>query len=151
TALSDDDRAFLRGIIAQFDAFAAIKGDDAASRALRAEGRFRVGTMRYRLGEMREVEQNYDQAVSIYKQLAMDFPSQVPFRQNLATCYNNRGSLLTSTNRLQKAEQDYDEALKIRAQLVAEFPTHQGYRSELASSYNNRGRVRYTTGRLPEA
>ena len=27
------DRAFLRGVIAQFDAFAAIKGDDADSRA----------------------------------------------------------------------------------------------------------------------
>ena len=39
-ALTEDDRAFLRGIIAQFDAFAAIKGDDADSRAVRAEGRF---------------------------------------------------------------------------------------------------------------
>ncbi len=52
--LTEDDRAFLRGIIAQFDAFAAIKGDDADSRAVRAEGRFRVGAMRYSLGEHRE-------------------------------------------------------------------------------------------------
>src|SRR5262249_60554496 len=61
--LTEDDRAFLRGVIAQFDAFAAIKGDDADSRAVRAEGRFRVGNMRYRLGELREAEQDYDQAV----------------------------------------------------------------------------------------
>jgi hypothetical protein len=46
TALTADDRAFLRGVIAQFHAFAAIKGDDADSRAVRAEGRFRVGTIR---------------------------------------------------------------------------------------------------------
>ena len=39
TVLTEDDRAFLRGVIAQFDAFAAIKGDDADSRAVRAEGR----------------------------------------------------------------------------------------------------------------
>ena len=44
TVLTEDDRAFLRGIIAQYDAFAAIKGDDADSRAVRAEGRLRVGT-----------------------------------------------------------------------------------------------------------
>src|SRR5262249_24050509 len=41
--LTDDDKAFLRGVIAQFDAFAAIQGDDADSRAARAEGRLRGG------------------------------------------------------------------------------------------------------------
>src|SRR5262249_59877227 len=34
TTLTEDDRAFLRGVIAQFDAFAAIKGDDADSPAM---------------------------------------------------------------------------------------------------------------------
>jgi serine/threonine-protein kinase len=65
TVLSDDDRAFLRGVIAQFDAFAAIKGDDADSRAVRAEGRYRVGSMRFRLGELKEAERDYDQAVGM--------------------------------------------------------------------------------------
>jgi hypothetical protein len=53
TVLTDDDWAFLRGIIAQFDAFAAIQGDDADSRAVRAEGRFRVANMRHRGGNSR--------------------------------------------------------------------------------------------------
>src|SRR5262249_12415647 len=44
TVLTEDDRAFLRRVIAQYDAFAAIKGHDADSRAVRAEGRFRVGS-----------------------------------------------------------------------------------------------------------
>src|SRR5262249_43761244 len=85
--LTDDDRAFLRGVIAQFDAFAAITGDDADSRAVRAEGRYRVGTIRYRLGELREALENYDQALNIYKQLAADFPARPEFRQNLARSY----------------------------------------------------------------
>jgi serine/threonine protein kinase len=38
TILTEDDRAFLRGIIAQYDAFATIKGDDDDSLAVRAEG-----------------------------------------------------------------------------------------------------------------
>src|SRR5262249_34397930 len=83
TALTEDDRAFLRGIIAQYDAFAAIKGDDEDSRWVRAEGRLRVGIMRYRLSELQEAEKDYDQALSIYKQLAADFPSRPEFRQEL--------------------------------------------------------------------
>src|SRR5262249_17836034 len=83
TVLTEDDRAFLRSIIAQFDAFAAIKGDDAESRALRAEGRFRVGTIRYRLNQLKEAEKDFDQAVNIYKQLAADFPNRPEFRQEL--------------------------------------------------------------------
>src|SRR5262249_32272399 len=66
TALTEDDRAFLRDIIAQFDAFAKIKGDDVDSRSVRAEGRYRVGKIRYRLGEFKEAEQDFDQALSLY-------------------------------------------------------------------------------------
>src|SRR5262245_12033499 len=82
--LTDDDKAFLREVIAQFDAFAAIKGDDADSRAARAEGRFRVGRMRYRLSELKEAEADFDAALAIRKQLAADFPNRPEFRQELA-------------------------------------------------------------------
>src|SRR5262249_47109610 len=121
TALTEDDRAFLRGVIAQFDAFAAIKGEDADSRAVRAEGRFRVGTMRDRLGELREAEQDYDQALSIQKQLAADFPGRPEFRQALAWSHNNRGILLRDAGRLREAQQDVDRALSLRKQLAADF------------------------------
>src|SRR5262249_2067196 len=99
TTVTEDDRAFLRGAIAQFDAFAAIKGDDADSRAVRAEGRFRVGTMRHRLGELREAEQDYDQALNIHKQLAANFPTRPEFRQKLADSHTNRGMVRSDTGR----------------------------------------------------
>src|SRR5205807_4440014 len=97
TVLTEDDRAFLRGVIAQYDAFAAIRGDDADSRALRAEGRWRVGTMRYRLGELKEAEQDYDQALSLYKQLAAEFPTRPELRRGLASSHTNLGNLLKAT------------------------------------------------------
>jgi hypothetical protein len=81
TVLTEDDRAFLRGVIKQYDAFAAIKGDAADSRAVRAEGRARVGRMRYRLGELTEAERDYDAALGIYTQLAADFPDRPGFRR----------------------------------------------------------------------
>jgi tetratricopeptide (TPR) repeat protein/tRNA A-37 threonylcarbamoyl transferase component Bud32 len=151
TALTDDDRAFLRGVIAQFDAFAAIKGDDADSRALRAEGRLRVGWMRYRLGELKEAEQDYEQALSTYKQLAADFPTRPEFRQELAGSHTNRGIVLRATGRLKEAEQDWNEALSIRKQLAADFPSRPEFRQALAGSHNNRGVLRRETGRLREA
>ena len=78
--LTEDDRAFLRGVIAQYDAFAAIKGEDADSRAARAEGRFRVGKMRLRLGEFPEAERDFEQALTVRKQLAANFPSRPDFQ-----------------------------------------------------------------------
>jgi serine/threonine protein kinase len=149
--LTEDERAFLRGIIAQFDAFAAIKGDDADSRAVRAEGRFRVGNMRSRLGELKEAEKDYGQVLGILKQLVADFPSRPDLRQNLARSHFNRANLLIATGRLPEAERDYDEALSIQKQLAANSPSGPELRQELASSHNNRGNLLMATGRLKQA
>jgi tetratricopeptide (TPR) repeat protein len=150
-ALTPDDRAFLRGVIAQFDAFAEIKGDDADSRAVRGEGRFRVGNIRSRLGELTDAEKDYDQALSIYKQLAADFPSRPAFRQQLAASHNNRGVLLHDTGRLQEAEKDFDQALSILKQLAADFPSRPAVRQDLGTSHRNRGDRLRDTGRLTAA
>jgi serine/threonine protein kinase len=149
--LTDDDRAFLRGVIAQFDAFAASKGDDADSRAVRAEGRFRVGSMRSRLGEFKDAERDYDQAVGIQRQLLADSPARPEYRQDLAKTLTARGILLYTTGRLKDAEQDYDRALSIYKQLAADFPSRPEFRDGLAVSHHNRGRLLYITSWLQEA
>jgi tetratricopeptide (TPR) repeat protein len=133
------------------DAFAAIKGDDADSREVRAEGRFRVGNMRYSLGELKEAAKDYDQALSILEQLAADLLNRPEFRQGLAGSHNTRGRLLYTTGRLKEAEKDYDQALSIQKQLGSDFPNRPEFRQGLARSHNNRGRLLYTTGRLKEA
>jgi tetratricopeptide (TPR) repeat protein len=93
--------------------------------------------MRYRLGELQEAEKDYDQALSIYQQLAADFPSRPEFHQDLAKSHNNRGTLLRDTGRLPEAEKDHDQALSIRKQLVAQFPNQPDLRNELAGTYVN--------------
>jgi tetratricopeptide (TPR) repeat protein len=149
--LTEDDRAFLRGIIAQFDAFAAIKGDDAESRAVRATGRFRVGVIHDTLGELQEAERDYDQALSIQKQLAADFPTRPGYRQDLASTHNNRGILRLATGRPQEAEKDYQQALNLRKQLAAELPSRTDCRQDLAGTHNNRVNLLRAMGRLQEA
>jgi serine/threonine protein kinase/tetratricopeptide (TPR) repeat protein len=150
-ALTEDDRAFLRGVIGQYDAFAAIKADDPESRVMRAEGRHHVANMRFRLGQLPEAEKNYDDAVGLLKQLVADFPSRREFRGDLAQCYKNRAALLAATGRPQESERDYDKSLTILKQLAADFPDRQDVRRALATFYNNRGVLLATTGRLNEA
>jgi tetratricopeptide (TPR) repeat protein len=149
--LTEDDRTFLRGVIAQFDAFAVIQGADVDSRAVRAERRMRVGRVRHRLGELQEAEQDYDQALSSYKQLAADFPARAEFRQELAQSHNNRGTLLYSTGRVQEAEQDYDQALSLYKQLAADDPNQPDLRNKLAGTCVNLALLHHLQGNGPAA
>jgi serine/threonine protein kinase len=149
--LTEEDRAFLRGVIAQFDAFAAIKGDDADSREVRAEGRFRIGTMRKKLGELKEAERDYDQALSIQKQLVADFPSRPELREELARGYFDRGLLRMDKGWLTEAEQDFDQALIIRKQLAGNFSDRPELREDLVRSHISRGILLKDRSRFKEA
>jgi serine/threonine protein kinase/tetratricopeptide (TPR) repeat protein len=151
SVLTDDDHEFFRGIIAQYDAFAALKEDDPDSRALRAEGRWRIGLLRSRLGELREAEKAYDESVSISRQLAVDFPSRADLHKWLAFSLQNRSELLSARGRQQEAEKDQDEALSFFEQQAVAFPNQPGIRNLLAKSHNNRGHLLWKTGRLKEA
>jgi tetratricopeptide (TPR) repeat protein len=104
TQLSDENKEFLRKIIKQYEGFAAITADDAESRAIRAEGYHRVGLMRHRLGELREAETAFANALALWKQLAADFSTRPEFRQELARSNNNLGLLFRTTGRLTEAE-----------------------------------------------
>ena len=149
--LTEENKEFLRKVIAQFEGFAAITANDADSRAIRGEGYFRVGLMRYRLGDLKEAEAAFRDALALQKQLAADFPTRPDFRQVLARTYGNLGNLLRDTGRLAEAEAAYRDALAIQKQLVAEFPTRPDFRQELTKSYNNLGVLLYQTGRPKEA
>ena len=108
--------------------------------------------MRYRLGELREAEQDYDQALSIYKQLAADFPARPEFRQRPGQKPQQPGrSAACHGPARRRRRRTTTEALSIQKQLAADFPTRPEFRQELAGSHNNRGALLRDTGRLKEA
>jgi serine/threonine protein kinase/tetratricopeptide (TPR) repeat protein len=150
-SLTDENREFLRKIIKYFEGFAADTADDVESRAIRAEGYFRVGAMRLRLGELKDAETALRAALALRKQLAADFPSRPEFRQDLALSQGNLGNLLAATGRLQEAETAFADALALRKQLVADFPAQSEFRRDLAVSHNNLGKLLSVTGRAQEA
>jgi serine/threonine protein kinase len=151
TTMTEENKEFLRKIIKHFESFAALTADDAESRATRAEGHFRVGRMRYFLGEMKEAETGYADALALYKQLVADFPTRPEFRRELARSHHNLAQLLFKTDRLKGAETGYADALAIQTPLVAEFPTRPEFRQELARSHNSLAILLAITGRLEKA
>jgi hypothetical protein len=86
------------------------------------------------MGRLKEAEADFDQALSIHKQLAADFPTRPDFRRMLASSHVNRGTLLRMTGRLQEAEKDHGQALTIYTQLAADFPNQPDLRGELAGT-----------------
>jgi tetratricopeptide (TPR) repeat protein len=102
-------------------------------------------------GLLKEAEEDYDQALSIQKQLAADFPSRPEVRLDLARSHENRGELLRATGRLKEAEVGCDQALVIVRRLAADFPTRPEFRQALADSHNNRGILLLEMGRPQEA
>ena len=137
--LTDENKAFLRKIIQRFDDLAAMTADDAESRIIRAEGHASVGLMRYRLGEMKDAEKAYIDAVALCKQLVAEFPKSVDYRRKLAQSQYNFGMLLRDTGRLKEAEPAYTEALALRKQLAAENPKNPDLQVSLAQSLGNQG------------
>jgi serine/threonine-protein kinase len=149
--LTEEDRRFLRDIQRQYQEFAALPGDAADQRAIRAEGHFRVGLVRARLGELKEAEAAYREALGLYKQLAADLPGRPEFREHLARSHRNLGNLLMDTGRPKEAEATYADALVIYQVLAADFRDRPEYRQELAGTHNNLGILLKETGRAKEA
>ncbi len=149
--LTDEDRRFLRGIQRQYEEFAALPGDDAEQRAIRAEGHYRVALVGQGLGDEKVAEGGYREAQGLYEQLSADFPTRPEFRRALARNHGNLGNVLCTTGRHGEAETAYAEALAIQKQLAAEFPARPELRRELAGCYYNLGVLLYNTGRLKEA
>jgi serine/threonine protein kinase/tetratricopeptide (TPR) repeat protein len=149
--VTDRHREFLKKVLDYHAAFAAAKAEDAVGRESQAEGFFRVGRIRHFLGELKEAEAAYDQAVVIQKDLMANFPDRADFRQQLADSEDNLGLLLRETGRLPAAEAAHTAALGLRKQLAHDSPSRPELRHDLARTHLNLGIVLKETGRLPEA
>jgi tetratricopeptide (TPR) repeat protein len=151
TQMTEEDRAFLRKVMEHYEGFAATKGDSPESRAIRAEGHYRVGLIHQRLGERQEARSAYERAVILLKQLVLDLPSVPGYRSKLAHSHNNLGNLLKDLGKHAEAEDEYRQALVLQKQLTADFPTVADYRRQLATSQHNVGILLSELGKRAEA
>ncbi|MCS6975661.1 MAG: tetratricopeptide repeat protein, partial [Gemmatales bacterium] len=149
--LTEENKALLRKTIEQYERFAALTGDDAESRSIRAKGYLRVGLMHYRLGELTEAERSLNAAVEIMQMLAAEYPGRAGYHTDLATCLVHRGSFLREIGRSLDAESDYAAALNILTILLQQHPDQSHLMVHLAALYNRRGILLQRTNRFKEA
>jgi tetratricopeptide (TPR) repeat protein len=150
-ALTADDRRFIREILGQYEEFAALPGDEAEQRAVRAEGFARVGGLRHRLGEEAEAAAAYSRALDLYSGLAADFPDQPGFRHQQALARVNLAAVYRATGRLPEAEAALIAARATLGELNSDRPTDPDLRSDLAAAAAHVGGVAAERGRPAEA
>jgi tetratricopeptide (TPR) repeat protein/serine/threonine protein kinase len=149
--LTDQHREFLKKVLEYHAAFAATKADDPEGRQSRAQASFRVGRIRFRLGDYQDAGVAYRDAVAQQIQLVADFPTRPEFQQELADSHVRLGDVLTVTNHPEEAEAAYRSALALWQRLVADFPGRTEFHQELANSHIRLGLIMRNSGGLEEA
>jgi serine/threonine-protein kinase len=149
--LSEEDRAFLRKVLAFYQDLAAAQGDSPDTRASVADGHIRVATIRYHLGELTDAEQACRTAQEILHKLANDFPANPQYRSDLASYHDKLGIMLLERGRNNEAKEAHQAARDILRRLVEGFPNTPSYRSSLANTHRNLGNALERMGLAPAA
>jgi tetratricopeptide (TPR) repeat protein len=149
--LRPEQKEFLDKMIQYYAESSQEGGATEQERTRQARAYHRLGRLNQILGRSKDSENAYRRAVSLFQQLAADFPTRPEFRLELATSLNLLGVLLLDTDRLTEAESAKIEGLAILKQLAADFPNRPEFRQALAGFHQNLGIVLHVTGRRTEA
>jgi serine/threonine-protein kinase len=137
--LGPQEKYYLEKTLERWQALAARTGDDERSRAIRAEGQFRVAFLRHKLGQTEEAIAGYREALAIQQRLADDFPDVPRHRKGLALAHTALGILLADRKQHEKSAEHYRKALALQQQLADELPDVPDYRKDLAGTHVNLG------------
>ncbi|HZN37361.1 MAG TPA: serine/threonine-protein kinase [Planctomycetota bacterium] len=135
--LTAQDREYLRAVLARYERFAALKGDSEESRAIAAEGAFRVGLLHLRLEDRDAAHGAFRAALARYRQLGQEFPQQAKYRLCAAKACTNLGILLRERGQWDESAAMERCSLETSEQLAAEFPAEPEYLHSVAGSYLN--------------
>jgi serine/threonine protein kinase/Flp pilus assembly protein TadD len=139
--LDDRQKAFLRKVLASYEAVTRELGETAEARLLRARGFIKVAYLHGLLGEQPEAEAGYLQAVPLLEQLVADFPGVAEYRHELANSHNKLGGVFLELVKYAEAEPAFRRVIALSQQLADGFPNVTSYRLQLATGYNNLGSV----------
>jgi tetratricopeptide (TPR) repeat protein/tRNA A-37 threonylcarbamoyl transferase component Bud32 len=144
-------RALLEDALAYYQGLAMVKGTDAKTRQAAADAAWRVGKIQQELGHFGPAEKAYRDALHLHKKLHEDFPDELRYRADLASCYFDLCLLQGLYGRLQEAEGSCREALKLWRGLADEDSDNEGYASRVAETLHRLALQLRFTGRLKDA
>jgi len=148
--LGPQERQYLERALKRWQAFAERQGDDERSRAIRAEGHFRMAYLWHRLGRREDARREYETARDLRQKLAAA-SSNVQYQEDLANLLNGLGGLLVDMGEREAARLEYESALGIHEKLAAEFQGVPKYQEEWGVTQNSRGLLRSGLGQFEAA
>ena len=103
------------------------------------------------MGKAAEAEAEYRKALAIRQKLADDNPAVTEFRNALADCHSNLGSILPQTGKPAAAESEHQKALAIRRKLAEAEPGNPAWRNAIGVSLTSLGDVDTEAGHFDTA
>jgi tetratricopeptide (TPR) repeat protein len=145
------EKEFLRKTLAQQQRLAATEGDDAPEdRFARANGLYRCGAIRHRLGELDESIAAGRAAIAIYRKLVEDVPDHSAYARRLAVALANIAVVLNASGKPEEAIAACREARDTLAPMAVSPRAQPELLVELSGAHGNLGNL-YAMTRNPIA
>jgi serine/threonine-protein kinase len=111
----------------------------------------RVGYIEELLGRTAQAHHAYQQAHTLFAQLARAHPDVPDYRNSLASTHNSLGDQLERLGRRQEALAQYQQARDLLRKLVQTHPRVPEYQKHLATAHTNLGLLLSALGNTEEA
>lgn len=135
----EDQKAFVRTVIALHEEVTRSKLDTPAGRAMRADGFARIGRLQRNVGDHTGALANFGASIDLYAGLHAEFPDDASFRLGLAVTRLDQGTVHAFLKQHADSEASARAARKLLIDLVAQDSTNATYRYHLARAHNNLG------------
>jgi tetratricopeptide (TPR) repeat protein len=149
--LGPAEKAFLEATLKRWQAFADAAGEGEQTRAVRAEGVYRVANLRAKLGQRDEAVLGYREAIALRQKLVDEFPGVPQHRQELARTHAQLGRVFVTLGKQPEGETALRQALALQEELAADFPDEPEYRLDEANSHKDLGWLLHTQHKYAEA
>jgi serine/threonine protein kinase len=111
-----------------------------------------LGEILSKLGDAKNAEVNYTEAIRLLERLAEEDKKELGYRHDLAVAHTDLGELFRTGSRPKDAERHYVKAIELEENLIKEVGEKLDNIRELARAYNNLALVLATTkGREQDA
>jgi serine/threonine protein kinase len=130
-------RELLRDALRFYQAFLRDKGDSPVIRSEAGMAYRRVGKIQFLLGQRKEADESYRQAVALGEQMLAESPDDPASLDRLAEVHQELGVFYQETQRWAQAEQTLRRGVALREQLDRRDPAYPQNRSGLAALHAN--------------
>ena len=111
----------------------------------------RIGNYHTTIGNLDKALSYFEQDMELSNELYQSYPTNVGFKNGLATSYSKLGETHSSLGNLDKALSYFEQDMELSNELYQSYPTNVGFKNGLATSYSKLGETHSSLGNLDKA